>query len=463
MAVRLRSAVVAATAAAASIASGWFAAGYPTLLYDSLGYYFLTRWVRAGDIAHWPTDTWAYGYPFFATLVTGWRPWPPEEFRLIVFAAQLGVWLAVSAFAGRRLGSICGSGTVAVAAYALSALNPAPLVQTTEPLSDLLSAALILLAVALSWRTPVARPGGPSLSAPFLSFLCAAFATVVRPANAVVVAAVGAVWILRAAAFRDLRLRHMGAAVAGVAPPFLPQIAINRSTFGVFNPLVVKHLYALQATWGMRALKYAALVIPGRSPLLVYSNPFYRGDTSPIQFLARHPVQYGATLFFHAFAIVDRDLPFTYVTDLDPWYRLPLLLGNFLFLYLAAAGCGIGLARMAVSRKVDNTGFVVLSTTIVAAAYLALYLPVEVESRFGVALQALATPLIVAGYAAVRGTSVPRRRTRLAVILLAPVAVWAALTVSTWITRHRTNPPVGTAAVPARELRQDSPSVSCAA
>ena len=84
------------TACARRSESAWFAAGYPTLIYDSLGYYFLTGVLRSGGLARWPTDTWAYGYPLFEAVVTGWRNLPAEEFRLIVFLAQLVVWLAVS-------------------------------------------------------------------------------------------------------------------------------------------------------------------------------------------------------------------------------------------------------------------------------------------------------------------------------------------------------------------------------
>ena len=243
--------VVGSTIAAAALACAWFAAGYPTLIYDSMGYYILSIVVRAGGIAHWPTDTWTYGYPLFAALVTGWRNLSPEEFRLIVFAAQLVVWLAVSALAARRLAAALRSPAIAPVAYAISALNPVPLLQTSEPLSDLLSAALILTAVALAWRDPDEGADGPSAWRPFLSLFAAAGAAAVRPANVVVAAAIVGVWLLRGALFRDLRGRHAAAGLAGLIPPFLPQAAINYLTFGVANPLIRKNLYHLQTSWGM--------------------------------------------------------------------------------------------------------------------------------------------------------------------------------------------------------------------
>src|SRR5262249_4732789 len=154
-------------------------------------------------------------------------------------------------------------------------------------------------------------------------------------------------------------------------------------------------LYSLQAAWGMGALKYATLLISDRSPFLVYTNPFFRGDPTPAAFLGRHPLGYAATLALHGFGILDHDFPFTYVTDLDPWYRWPVSLVNFLLLYLGFAGLVAGLARAALRRRLDEEGFLPLATALVAGAYAALYLPVEVESRFGLALQALAMPLIV--------------------------------------------------------------------
>jgi hypothetical protein len=440
---RPRYGALAATLAAAGLACAWFIAGYPTLIFDSLGYYILTGVLRAGGLARWPTDTWTYGYPLFEAVVTGWRDLPPEKFRLIVFLAQLVVWLAVSALVARRLAAIYRSPRVGAAAYALAALNPVPLLQTTESLSDLLSAALVLAAVALTWRTPDEGPDGPPLARPFFSFLAAAFAAMVRPANVVVIVAIGIVWILRGLAFRDFTRRHVAAAAAGLVPPFLPQLAINFLTFGTFNPLIGKNLYHLQAEWGMRALKYATLVIPGKSPLLVYANPLYRGDPTPGTFLVHHPAHYAATLLLHGFGLIDRDLPFTYATDLGAWYRLPLALANFLVLYLAAAGLAVGLARLVRRRRMDEPAFVTAGTALVAAAYFALYLPVEVECRFGVALQALATPLIVGGMAAVAGPGELRRRVRVAVLALAPVAIAAALALSAWVTRQRVNVPVG--------------------
>jgi hypothetical protein len=168
----LRRAAIAA--GAAGVACLAFCAGYPTLIYDSYGYYALAGLLRSTGLTVWPLDTRTYGYPLFVAAATGWRGLPPEEARLLVFAVQLTIWLALSAFAARRLARVLGSPAAGTAAFALSALNPVLLISTTEVLSDFLSAALILAAVALTWRMPgdASKPD----ASPFLVFLAAGLA-----------------------------------------------------------------------------------------------------------------------------------------------------------------------------------------------------------------------------------------------------------------------------------------------
>ena len=439
---RPRSWIAGSTIAACALACAWFAAGYPTLIYDSLGYYILSIVVRTGGIARWPTDTWTYGYPLFAALVTGWRALSPEEFRLDpVRRAARGVARGVGARrASDRRGARARPG-IAVAAYAISALNPVLLLQTSEPLSDLLSAALILAAVALAWREPGEGPAGPSAWRPFLSLLAAAGAAAVRPANVVVAAALVGVWLLRAALFRDLRGRHVAAGLAGLVPPFLPQAAINYFTFGVANPLIRKNLYHLQTSWGMGALKYATMVVPGKSPFLVYGNPLFRGDASPGGVPPKAPRALRRDALPPRIRAA-RPRSALHVRD-QPRAVVPLSARAS-----RTSPCCISRSRGRCSRCSGSPGAGAwttpasssVSTLIVAGGYLALYLPVEVECRFGVAIQALAMPLILAGWAAVRGRTPRRLVARVFVLGFAPVALAGALALSAWITRQRTNP-----------------------
>ena len=436
---RRRRIVLGATLASAGIACFWFAEAYPTFIYDSWGYHYLAEILRTRGLLAWPTDIRTYGYPLFLAAVAGFRAVPQEELRLLVFAVQWAAWLAACAYVGRKLAAVFDSPPLGAAAYVLGALNPILLLHTAEPLSDLLSAVLILAGTALAWKAPAhERPRAPLLQI-FLSFFFAAAGVAVRPANIVVVAALVLVWAIRAVRWRDVGLAGAGAAIAGLVPPLLPQVLINHRLFGTFSPLIEKDLYRQQANWGMGALKYATLVQPDRSPFLVYVNPLYRGDATPALFLRHHPLDYLATLALHGFGMIDPDLPFTYVTDLAPWYRWPLAVFSYLLVYGALAAALVGVGRILRRRELTAGTFVVLSSGLVAGACLALYLPVEVEGRFGLPLLALATPLVVAGAALLRERP-PGRFPRALLLLGALAAVLGGVGLSRWIATTRTNP-----------------------
>lgn len=428
------------TVAAAAFAYACFLGGYPTAIYDSFGYHILSDWLFQKGLLSWPTDLRTYGYPFFLAVIRGFRALPPEETRLAAFLVQLGLYLGGCLFVSRRLARIFRSEAAGLWAYAAGACNPVLLLHTTELLSDLLSAVLIQLAVALCWKLPDEDPA-PRIGPAFASFLCAAFSVVVRPANVVVLPALAAAWLLRALRWRAWSWPAVGAALAGLIPPFLPQLIINYGISGKLNPLIVASLYRQQRGWGMGSLKYGTVVIPGRSPFLTYLNPLYAGDPGPRTFLLHHPLRYLGTLALHLFALLDHDLPYTYITDLAPWYRWPLAAVNFLLLYVAAAGTVVLAARTVRRRELDERGFVLVSTLLVAAAYAVVYLPVAVESRFGIALEALMTPLLVAGvlWLACPGERSRRARARAVVVLGAPfvLLLWVAL--SSWLTTTQTN------------------------
>lgn len=264
----------------------------------------------------------------------------------------------------------------------------------------------------------------------------------VRPANAVVVAALAVVWALRLLRWRERVLPAALGALIGLIPPLLPQTLINHRLAGKLSPLVVSDLYRQQRLWGMAALKYGTVLIPDHSPFLIYVNPLYRGDPGPRAFLRNHPAAYMATLALHAFGMVDPDLPFTYITDFHPWYRWPLSIAHYGLLFLALLGCGVGASRCVRQKRLDEEGFVVSSTVAVGAAYLLLYLPVEVEGRFGLPLLLLMTPLAVVGIRWLAGAESGRRESaRSAVALVGGlVFVLCCARLSAWISKQRTNP-----------------------
>ena len=426
--------------AACAAACLGFVAGYPTVIYDSWGYHYLSEILRTKGLFAWPTDLRTYGYPAFLVLLSGFRSLPAEELRLIVFVVQLAAHLGACAFVAARLRRIYRSDSVGVWAFAVGALNPALLIHTSEVLSDLLSAVLVQLAVALCWKLPSGASRLSPAASAFLSFLCAGLAVAIRPANAIVAMALVGVWLLRALLFWKFSLGEVLAGALGLLLPLVPQLALNWKVFGRINPLIVHSLYRMQTQWGMGALKYGTVVIPGRSPFLVYENPFYRGDPTPMAFFRNHPLGYLATLGLHVFAMLDFDYPFTFITSLELWYRWPLALLNFALLAVALAGCGLAVMRLLRRRPIDEAAFAQWSTILVGGAYLAIYAPVEVENRFGLTPEALMTPLIVAVLVWLLRESPGRRRAHALLGTAVAVGISAAVFLSAWVSTKQTNP-----------------------
>ena len=320
-----------------------------------------------------------------------------------------------------------------------------------------MSAALILAAVALAWRMPGApRPGGRAFREALPSFVCAGLAVAVRPVSLAAAAGLVAAWALRTARWREPRAPVLAAGLVGLLAPLVPQALARRAQTGAFLPLVDSGLYRDQAAWGMRALKYGTLVMDGRMPFLLWTNPLYRGAATPAEFAARDPLAYVGTLFLHGFAMVDRDLPFTYVTDLDPWYARPIAVANLLLLGLAVAALAAVAARLVRRRALDEPGFAAAAVVLVGGASLAACLPVAVEARFGAPVQALAPAAIALGLAGLRGPEAAR--TRRAVLAGAALLAGGGLVLSGWFAGRRTNPPDLRALSPAAVSREASPA-----
>jgi hypothetical protein len=179
----------------------------------------------------------------------------------------------------------------------------------------------------------------------------------------------------------------------------------------------------------MRTAKYATISITGVPARLYYGNPFAPAeDVSTLpQFLLRQPLNVVATVAIHAFALVDQDFPFTYITDLTPWYRWPLGIPNYLFVLGGVIGLVLGLrwppasdtAADPAARARSRFSFGLL--TAATGAMVAIYLPSAVECRFGLPLYPLlAAPFILTVERLAAGTA--GRPVR-----LLPVAVGAVI------------------------------------
>jgi len=416
--------LVVVTAAAVLLAIAIFRRGFGELWYDSYHYFTLSHIVSTEGIWNLHSRVRTYGYPLFVSLATGFADPGPATTRTLVFAVQLLVYLGVSLFAARLAGRVFRSRRIFFGTYLLMALNPIALARTTEVLSDLLSAAFILIAVLSSLEQSEA----PSRRA-FGAFLCAGLAVAVRPANLAVVPGLVLVWLLRARSYRERAPRTLAAGALAIAVALLPQLHGNVTAYGAWTPLLPDRLYGDQVRWGMAMLKYGTLVIPGIPPELVYANPLYpAGAASPSAFVARRPLGYAATLGLHAFAMLDQDFPFTYIRDLRPRARWPLSLWNYGFLFLSGLGLLSGFVRRRELPTEERLYFA--ATAVTGLAYLAVYLPVAVESRFSLPLYLLLTP---AAAAAVVDLCARRMRTLLPVLLAGAAFIGACVWLSLWL------------------------------
>jgi hypothetical protein len=379
--------VAAVSAVSAGLSTLFFSAGVRGLWYDSYHYFALSQIVSSEGLWNLQSRVRTYGYPLFVSLCTGFAAVDADTARALVFAAQLLLYLAASLYAARVAERVFGSARFFYGTYLVLALNPIVLIRSTELLSDTLSATLIFLAVLVSIERP-----HPARRV-FLAFLCAGLAAAVRPAALVVLPALAVAWIVRARLYREPFLRRALPAAAAVALALLPQVILNGRAYGHWSPLPVERLYGEQAGWGMSILKYATVVRPGVDPRIIYGNPLApKGVARPGEFFESRPAGYLKTLAMHGFALFDQDLPFTYVTNTRPWYRWPLSLANYAFLYLAALGLAVGLGR----RHCPEEERVYFSAALLSsAALVAIYLPVAVESRFSLPVYMVLSPAVV--------------------------------------------------------------------
>ncbi len=412
------------SALAAALAYVFLFAGFRGVLYDAFHYLTLSQIVSTEGLWNLFSRVRAYGYPLFIAAATGFSDPAPETVRALVAAAQVLVYLAACIFAARVAERVFGSRRFFFGTYAVMALNPIALIHATELLSDLLSAVLVGLALFGSLER------GETSRRAFLVFLAVGLSVAVRPANLAFLPALVLLWLLRARLYREAVAKTLALGALAVALALAPQLYGNVKAYGEWTPLLVDRLYGEQAVWGIAILKYGTLVVPGQAPQLVYRNPLLPdGVSSPREFLRQRPAGYLATLALHGFALVDQDLPFTYVTNPRPPWRWPLSLANYAFLFLA----GLGLALLLARERKTTGGLFAAGATLFTLALFAVYLPVAVESRFSLPLYVILPPAAVY---AVLWLAARRSGTIVAVAIAGGGFIAACVQVSLWLSKQ---------------------------
>jgi hypothetical protein len=434
--------------AGASVALAWalYLLGEQPIVFDSEQYVRVARFLTIGRLEDWEQRT--YGYPAFLAVALTLAWGDTVTLRWVVLAIQIGVYLGACWLFARRVAAAFGSARIAQVTLVLTALNPYALILSGIILTDLLSVALITVAAALllPTRTSPVSPRGV-LRDGVLALFTLALAAEIRPANAVLLPVGGLFWLARwwqaTGAVRP-RLLVSGCLLVGAAAaiPMVPQVLVNLTLYGQPSPFTTRSLYREQIAWGMANLKYATFAPPGfdGEPHLFYRSPFVAGQPSPGSYLVTRPHLLVGTFALHGFGLLDQDYPFVYIPTLDPWYRWPLSIVNYLLLWTMAVGLVLGFWCW---WRSPDTRFAWSVLAGLGTSYLLLYLPTAVECRFGVPLFVLMAPAAALALVTVRD-AIRAQRWRQVV----GFGVGAALTVagcamlSVWMLAQAPNIPI---------------------
>jgi hypothetical protein len=342
------------------------------------------------------SDLRTIGYPAFVAFAS----WLPIALGLqvkIVLLQSLLYWLAAMAVvrgSRRMLGTRASRRAVVVGLLG----NPLAAMYCAESLTESLSLTLFLTMVAVLFS--VRR--NPSelrrrFTVPFWLGLLAGVGLLVRPANlALVLGALLAMAMPLLLAELPLRRRLLHAArsiavtTVGLYVAISPQIAVNMKLFGKATPFPTASLGELQMKEGLRHLKYATFVGTPKVQQVRYASPFARGTeirpTDTFQWYLRNPWRGGLNIAGHVFATFDQDPLFTYVSDMEPWYRIPVAILNALVVVFGLGWLASALWRHRREAVVLPWAWFIVSSAVLSIGVVALAIP---ESRFGLLANSL--------------------------------------------------------------------------
>ncbi len=422
-----------AAATVVSALATWFlfVYGAQPLIEDSHGYYALgvtISQVGVADFIAVAHGRRTYGYPLVIAAIVDVVGTDPATVQAWIAVVQWIAHIAVSALFAWRISQVVGLARYGPLVYLACVGHPSVLANVATLLTDALSATALLAVAAMVVPVGTGTPVRWSLA---LSALLAATATIIRPANLIILLALPVAWGARAWLLRDVPIRALVLAVAVVGLPFIPQMVANSRASGIPNPILTNDLYGRVTTNTMTRLKYGTLAIEGTPPRLRYFNPFVGDITqSSADTLRETPAIYVLTLVLHLFTVLDQDYLFTYITELHPPYRLPLAFFHQTFLLVAVWGFLVGLRAAATRRTRCALGALVL----LMAAYLAVYLPTLPENRFGIPVFLMATPGFVIGvYDVAARLRPPRPRTTWYLLIAWLVLLTGGLNLHQWV------------------------------
>jgi hypothetical protein len=435
---------------------------------DARGYYDLAVQIAVNGPGSFASTFRTYGYPAFLALLIPFVGTDAETVRTSAFVVQLTLFLVAAWFGARRLSKALGMPDRWPWIYAVTVCNPFMLIHSIQMLTDVFSATLVYVATILSIpseteaeaRSAAARRTGwpwRTILVGVAVMLIGGLAVMVRPPNMLLIPVWLFAWLVRTVRYRQVPWRAWPILLAMVVLPFVPQSISNYRAYGIVHPFIVLDQYESNSSRAMRLAKYATINIAGIPAKMLYSNPFGPPeDVPPFQFLREEPLRFAATLAVRTFALFDQDLPFTYVNDLNPWYRWHLSIPNYLFLLAGFVGLCLP-ARAGTPEERSRYRRTIGMLALTSLTIWAMYMVTNVENRYSLPVYPLlAAPSVIA--VLWLGRAVRGRPLLLALAVLG-AAVWAysMAQISLWIDRES---PMLVATRAALAARPPSPTAS---
>jgi hypothetical protein len=356
---------------------------------DAAGYLLTGQQIQSNGLMarHTLSSVRTIAYPAFVAVATK-NPLPVSAGAKIVMAQALLYWLAATLLlvvSPRLLQERRARRLLAVGLF----LNPLAALYCAEILTEGMS--LVALYACLAVVLAPTRDGRWRPFLPFCLGLIAGVALIIRPAN---LAAATIPPLFRTGSLR----RRLGDAAASLVPALIgiyvavsPQIASNWRHFGKMTPLPTVELGKFQLQSGIALLKYGTFVHPAGVEQIRYANPFSKDiplkPNDGFDWYRRNLAAGLLSVVGHAFATVTQDPLYSYTTDMKPWYRIPVIALNALFV-LGGLAWLLGLfwrhRRVALATPAACFLLTTVAATLTIGAFSAA------ESRFGLQVVSIA-------------------------------------------------------------------------
>jgi hypothetical protein len=286
-----------------------------------------------------------YGYPLFLSLIVKIAAILGLQFTFVLFAVQVSFFFLATYLLSQIITKNFSPLVGKVVFYSLLAnilIYPNLATSLTDGVTVVLLILIaytilkILISIVFDSR-PVQIGGWGALLGYFVGF-----AIMVRPASIylllmLVVVICFFIWLEKSNTL-SLGLLLVLAVAVGFMFAVTPQVVYNFSSFHVFSFMPVTDLGALQFDVGTHSLKYLTN-LAGGNPELCYESPWSQGAHGEgLVWYFKNPLIGFKTVFMHLYGALDHDYLFTYVYNLNIWYRPILFIFSQFVLFWGVVG-----------------------------------------------------------------------------------------------------------------------------